>query len=89
MTDQSLNPFNGKLVKSFDTLGDAALETKIATAEACFETWRHKPFSGLMSVTMVGAMKRGRLVHRIAGPERTQRSPELYAERAKIIAKAA
>ena len=45
MTYQSLNPFNGKLVESFDPLGDAPLETKIATAQACFETWRHTPYA--------------------------------------------
>ncbi|MGD9710559.1 MAG: hypothetical protein AB7V46_00625 [Thermomicrobiales bacterium] len=41
MTYQSLNLFNGKLVESFDPLGDAPLATKIATAQACFESWRH------------------------------------------------
>jgi succinate-semialdehyde dehydrogenase/glutarate-semialdehyde dehydrogenase len=45
MTYQSLNPFNGELVESFDPLGDAPLETKIATAQACYETWRHKTYA--------------------------------------------
>jgi Cu+-exporting ATPase len=45
MTYQSLNPFNGELVESFDPLGDAPLETKIATAQACFETWRHTSYA--------------------------------------------
>ena len=45
MTYQSLNPFNGELVESFDPLGDAVLETKMATAQACFETWRHTSYA--------------------------------------------
>ena len=34
MTYQSFNPFNGKLVESFDELGDPKLDTKIAAADA-------------------------------------------------------
>ena len=45
MTYQSLNPFNGKLVESFDELGDPKLETKIAAADACFQTWRHTSYA--------------------------------------------
>ena len=42
MTYQSLNPATGKLLKKFDELTDKELETKIATAATCFETWRTK-----------------------------------------------
>ena len=45
MTYQSLNPFDGELIKTFDELPDAALETKIAIADACFKTWRHKTYA--------------------------------------------
>ncbi len=45
MTYQSLNPFSGKLVESFDELGDPKLETKIAAADACFQTWRHTSYA--------------------------------------------
>jgi succinate-semialdehyde dehydrogenase/glutarate-semialdehyde dehydrogenase len=45
MTYQSLNPATGKLLKKFDELTDKELETKIAKAEACFETWRHKTYA--------------------------------------------
>ena len=41
MTYQSLNPATGKLLKKFEELTDKELETKIAAAAACFETWRH------------------------------------------------
>jgi succinate-semialdehyde dehydrogenase/glutarate-semialdehyde dehydrogenase len=52
---QSINPFDNKLVKSFDEQNDKELEQAIATAAKCFETWKKKT----------------------------------YAERAKIVAKAA
>ena len=45
MTYQSVNPATGKLLKKFDELTDKELETKIATAAACFETWRHKTYA--------------------------------------------
>jgi succinate-semialdehyde dehydrogenase/glutarate-semialdehyde dehydrogenase len=49
MTYQSLNPFDGELIKTFDELPDPALETKIAIADACFKTWRHKTYAGSVS----------------------------------------
>jgi succinate-semialdehyde dehydrogenase/glutarate-semialdehyde dehydrogenase len=55
MEYQSVNPYTGKAVKNFDTLGSSQLEDALKTAESCFQTWKHKS----------------------------------YAERAKIVAKAA
>ena len=45
MSYQSLNPATGKLLKKFDELTDKELETKIATAAACFEKWRQKTYA--------------------------------------------
>src|SRR5271154_3167362 len=45
MTYQSLNPATGRLLKKFDELTDKELETKIATAVTCFETWRQKTYA--------------------------------------------
>jgi succinate-semialdehyde dehydrogenase/glutarate-semialdehyde dehydrogenase len=45
MTYQSLNPATGKLLKKFEELTDKQLETKIAAAATCFETWRHKSYA--------------------------------------------
>jgi len=55
MAYQSVNPYDGKVIKTFPELTDTQLETAIQTAATCFETWRHKS----------------------------------YAERAKVVAKAA
>lgn len=39
---ESVNPFTGKTLKTFVETTDAQLEAKIAAAQACYETWRHK-----------------------------------------------
>jgi succinate-semialdehyde dehydrogenase/glutarate-semialdehyde dehydrogenase len=45
MTYQSINPFNGKTVESFNEMTEKELESAIATAQTCFETWRHTPYA--------------------------------------------
>jgi len=44
MTYQSVNPYNGKTLKTFDECTDLQLEDALATAATCFETWRHISF---------------------------------------------
>ena len=45
MTYQSVNPYDGKLLKTFEEFTDEQLETALSTAEACFQTWRHTTFA--------------------------------------------
>ena len=45
MTYQSVNPYNGETTKTFEELTDAQVEAAIATAQSCFETWRHKSYA--------------------------------------------
>jgi len=42
MTYQSINPNDGKLLKSFEHMSAAQLDQALATAETCFQTWKHK-----------------------------------------------
>jgi succinate-semialdehyde dehydrogenase/glutarate-semialdehyde dehydrogenase len=42
---ETVNPFNGRTLKTFETITDAQLETKLATAATCYETWRHKTYA--------------------------------------------
>ena len=42
---ESVNPFDGKTLKTFVELTDEQLEKKIATAQGCYETWRHKTYA--------------------------------------------
>jgi succinate-semialdehyde dehydrogenase/glutarate-semialdehyde dehydrogenase len=55
MTYQTVNPYDGKLLKTFEESTDEQLETAIVTAEACFQTWRHTTFA-----------ERGAIVARVA-----------------------
>ncbi len=45
MSYQSVNPFDGKILKTFTETTDAELETAIATAATCFNIWRHTSFA--------------------------------------------
>jgi succinate-semialdehyde dehydrogenase/glutarate-semialdehyde dehydrogenase len=53
---ETVNPFNGKTLKTFQTLTDAQLETKLAAATACYETWRHTTYA-----------ERAAIMHKAAG----------------------
>ncbi len=79
---QTTNPYTGQFVASFDELSAAQLESKLAAAEACFQTdWRHQPFA-----------QRKAVLQRAAGLMR-QRAPELAAlitlEMGKLIQQSA
>jgi succinate-semialdehyde dehydrogenase / glutarate-semialdehyde dehydrogenase len=45
MTYQSVNPYNGRTLKTFDEFTDLQLEDTLATAADCFESWRHMSFA--------------------------------------------
>ena len=46
MAYQSTNPYNGKVLQTFEQITDAQLEDKLAQASNCFENvWRHKSFA--------------------------------------------
>ncbi len=50
MTYQSINPNTGKLLKSFKDLTGAQLETSLAKAESCFETWKHTSYAARAAI---------------------------------------
>ncbi len=45
MTYQSINPFDGKILKTFEEFTDPQLETALETAATCFDTWRNTTFA--------------------------------------------
>jgi succinate-semialdehyde dehydrogenase / glutarate-semialdehyde dehydrogenase len=45
MSYQSVNPYDGKLLKTFENLTDEELDKAIAAAATCFETWRRTSFA--------------------------------------------
>jgi len=44
MAYQSINPHDGKLLQSFEHLSNAELESALASAQGCFQTWRHSSY---------------------------------------------
>ena len=55
MAYQSVNPYDGKILKTFEELTDKQLETALEKAAACFETWRHTTFAGRAAVAAKAA----------------------------------
>jgi len=45
MSYQSVNPYNGKTIQSFEEIDNKQLEAAIAKASACFEIWSKKSFA--------------------------------------------
>jgi succinate-semialdehyde dehydrogenase/glutarate-semialdehyde dehydrogenase len=55
MAYQSVNPYDGKTLKTFEELSDEQLEAAIETAATCFETWRHTTFAERAAVVAKAA----------------------------------
>jgi len=45
MAYQSINPNDGKVLRSFEHMSPAQLEKSLAAAESCFHTWKHKSYA--------------------------------------------
>ena len=62
MAYQSVNPYDGKILKTFEELTDEQLETALETAATCFETWRHTTFGQrAVVVAKAAAIMRARI----------------------------
>jgi succinate-semialdehyde dehydrogenase/glutarate-semialdehyde dehydrogenase len=55
MAYQSVNPYDGKILKTFEELTDKQLERALETAATCFETWRHTTFAERAAVVAKAA----------------------------------
>ena len=55
MTYQSVNPYDGKTLKTFKELTDKQLDKVLETAAACFETWRRKTYAERAAVVAKAA----------------------------------
>ncbi len=61
MSYQSINPYNGECLKRFKEKSDLPVETAVATATACFETWKKLSFTErAVIVSKAAAIMRGR-----------------------------
>jgi succinate-semialdehyde dehydrogenase / glutarate-semialdehyde dehydrogenase len=62
MAYQSVNPYDGKILKTFEELTDKQLEMALDTAATCFETWRHTTFAERAAVVAkASAIMRARI----------------------------
>jgi succinate-semialdehyde dehydrogenase / glutarate-semialdehyde dehydrogenase len=66
MAYSSVNPFNGKLLKSFDLLTDKQLEEKLVTAENCYKTWKHTSYAERAKIVAKAAKLLGERVDEFA-----------------------
>ena len=55
MAYQSVNPYNGAVLKTFDSLTDAQLETSLVKAASCFDVWRQASFAQRAAVSAKAA----------------------------------
>ena len=62
MSSQSINPYDGKLCKSFESLTDEQLDRALGAVATCFEAWRHPCFAEPASIAVkVAATLRARV----------------------------
>jgi succinate-semialdehyde dehydrogenase/glutarate-semialdehyde dehydrogenase len=80
MSYQSVNPYDGKILKTFEELTDKQLETALETAATCFETWRQKSFAERAVVAAKAASIMRKRVDEFARP--------VTLEMGKLIAEA-
>lgn len=62
MPYESINPYDGRVLETFEELADEQLERAIQTAATCFETWRHTTFTERAAVaTRAASLLRTRI----------------------------
>ena len=80
MSYQSVNPYNGKTMQSFEEIDDKQLEEAIVKASACFEIWRKKSFSERATIVAKAAALMEERIEEFAKP--------VTIEMGKLIAQA-
>src|SRR5664279_2816305 len=79
MSYQSINPYDGKTLKTFPELTDAQLEAAIETASNCFESWRKTGFAERAAVVAKAASIMHQRIDEFARPV-TLEMGKLFAE---------
>jgi succinate-semialdehyde dehydrogenase/glutarate-semialdehyde dehydrogenase len=86
MACQSINPYNGKLLKTFKELTEPQLEKAIKTAAACFENWRHTPFAERAAVAAKAAAILRERVDEFARPMTLEMGKRIDEARGEVAA---
>lgn len=85
MTYQSVNPYDGELLATFDELTDAQLETALATATTCFESWRQTTFAARTAVAAKAAAILRARVDDFARPVTLEMGKRIAEARAEVV----
>jgi succinate-semialdehyde dehydrogenase/glutarate-semialdehyde dehydrogenase len=85
MTYQSVNPYDGKTLKTFEELTDSQLEVAIDTAATCFETWRRTTFAARADVVARAAAIMHARVDEFARPVTLEMGKLFEQARAEVV----
>ena len=84
MSYQSVNPYNGKLLKTFEHLSDKQLDSALATAAACFKTWRQTSFAERAAIIAKAASLMHARVDDFARPMTLEMGKRISEARAEV-----
>ncbi len=84
MAYESVNPFNGATLQTFDELSGAQLETAISEAAKCFGTWRRSSFSMRSTVVSNAAAILRADVDRFARPVTEEMGKRIVESRGEV-----
>ena len=85
MTYQSINPYDGQLLKTFDELTGNQLETALATADTCFKSWRHTTFAKRAAVVAKAAAIMRSRVDEFARPVTLEMGKRIEEARSEVV----
>ena len=85
MAYQSINPYDGKILKTFEELTDKQLDTAIATAASCFETWRQRSFAERAAVVAKAAAIMHARVDEFARPVTLEMGKLIEQARGEVV----
>lgn len=80
-----MNPYDGKILKTFEELSDKQLETAIETAANCFETWRRKTFAERAAVVARAAAIMRERVDEFARPVTLEMGKLIDQARGEVV----
>jgi succinate-semialdehyde dehydrogenase/glutarate-semialdehyde dehydrogenase len=85
MTYQSVNPYDGKILKTFEEFTDKQLESALETAETCFESWRHTTFTERATVVAKAAAIMRAHVNELARPVTLEMGKLIDEARGEVV----
>ncbi|MFZ1135951.1 MAG: NAD-dependent succinate-semialdehyde dehydrogenase [Candidatus Korobacteraceae bacterium] len=85
MAYQSVNPYDGKILKTFEELSDEQLEAAIETAATCFEMWRRTTFAERSAVVAKAAASMRARIDEFARPVTLEMGKLIDQARGEVV----